>query len=92
MDEHKQVKNGIWTNVWTVKRWQAIITLGLLIASILGQLLFAQGWKVNLERDIKERPTVEETRRMIEKELLIYKEDIREIKLDIKNLIRNKKE
>ena len=90
MDEHKQVKNGIWTNVWTVKRWQAIITLGLLIASILGQLLFAQSWKVNLERDVKERPTVEETRRMIEKELLIYKEDIREIKLDIKNLIRNK--
>lgn len=77
MSEEIKIKNG---NAWTVKKWQAILTLILLIGTILGQILFAQGWKVNMERDILDRPTKEETRKMIQDELLDFKNDIKDIR------------
>jgi len=83
---------GLKTNngTWSVKKWQIILTLIILLGTILGQLLLAQGWKTNIERDVKERPTYEETRKIVQNELLQVKDDIREIKTDIKSLLRNK--
>ena len=77
MDKELSIKNG---NAWTIKKWQAVLTLIILLGTILGQILFAQSWKVNLERDVKERPTYEETRKMIQNELLDFKQDIKEIR------------
>ena len=77
MGEELKIKNG---NTWVIKKWQAVLTLIMLLGTILGQILLAQSWKVNLERDVKDRPTYEETRRMINEELLDFKNDIKEIR------------
>lgn len=87
MESELKVKN---SNVWTIKKWQAILAIIALFGTILGQILLAQGWKTNIERDVKERPTYEETRKIVKEEFLIYKDDIREIKNDIKNLLKNR--
>lgn len=76
---------------WIVKKWVVILTLIVLLGTIIGQILLAQGWKVNVDRDLKDRPTYEQTREIIKAELLDIKTDLKEMKYDIKDLIKAKK-
>ena len=71
----------------SVKIWHVIISI---LFVLIIQIFVAATWITNIERDIKEKVTIEDVRRLIKEDLAPMVKSIDGIASDVKDLIKRK--